>query len=136
MFAQLFVAAFQCNNQRVVGDILKDALDTAVVHFDKVLEQEHFVDNPLCQFAVVIAHCPDNTFFLLTFHQVDDLGCGSHATHFAALEVLAVQQVVEDFGQFRQCRRLHTTKGGDTQHDVVALAFVEQFEHIGGQVAF
>lgn len=43
----------------------------------------------------------------------------------AALEILAVEQVIQHVGQLLERRRLHPAEGGDTQHDVVTLALVE-----------
>ncbi len=91
-----------------------------------VFEQEHLVDNFLCQFAVELANRSNNSFFLLRFHQVDDFRRRSHAAHFAAFEVGAVEQVVQYFGQFRQCGRLYAAEGGDTQHNVVTHTLIEQ----------
>ena len=125
-FAQRLLGAFQRNQQRLAFHFLQQALDTAIVDLHRVFEQEHLVDDLLRQLAVVFAHRVDDRFFLLGFHQVDDLGGGAHPAHFAALEVLAVEQIVQHFGQLRQRRRLYAAEGGDTQHHVVAQAFVEQ----------
>lgn len=84
------------------------------------------------QLAVEFAHGGNNGFFLLSFHQVDNFGCRSHAAHFAALEILTVEQAIQYFGQFRQRGWLHAAKGGDTQHHVVAQTFIEQRQNIGG----
>ena len=70
----------------------------------------------LRSFAYGGNHC----FFLLSFHQVDNFCCCSHAAHFAAFEVLTVEQAVQYFGQLSQCGRLHAAEGGNTQHHIVA----------------
>lgn len=101
-FAQRLLGAFEGDKQRFGVHLPEQALDAAVVHFDRVFEQEHLVDNFLRQLAVELAYRRNNRLFLLRFHQVDDFRCRSHATHFAALEVLAVEQVVQHFGQLRQ----------------------------------
>ena len=88
------------------------------------------------QFAVEFTHGRNNRFFLLSFHQVDNFGCCSHAAHFAALEILTVEQTIQYFGQLRQCGRLHAAKGSDTQHHIVAQTLIEQRQNIGGLGAF
>lgn len=135
-FAQRLFGAFQRDQQRLAFHFLQQALDAAIVDFHQVFEQEHLVDDLLRQLAVVFAHRVDDRFFLLGFHQVDDLGSGAHPAHFAALEVLTVEQVVQHFGQLRQRRRLHAAEGGDTQHHVVAQAFVEQGQDVRRLAAF
>lgn len=129
-FAQRLFGALQSNQQRFAVHVLQQALDTAIVDLHQVFEQEHLVDDLLRQLAIVFAHRVDNGFFLLGFHQVDNLGGGTHSAHFAALEVLVVEQVVEYFGQLRQRRRLHAAEGGDTQHHVVAQALIELRQNI------
>ncbi len=78
----------------------------------------------------------NDRLFLLRFHQVDDFRRRSHAAHFAALEVLAVEQVVQHFGQLRQRGRLDAAEGGDTQHHIVAQALFEQRQNIGRLTTF
>lgn len=118
-FAQRLFGTFQGNQQRFGIHFLQQALDTAIVDIHQVLEQEHLVDNFLRQLAVEFAYGGNNRFFLLGFHQVDNFCRRSHAAHFAALEVLAIEQAVEYLGQFCQRGRLYAAKGGDTQHHVV-----------------
>lgn len=113
-FAQRLFGTFQGDQQRLGIHFLQQALDAAVVDVHQVFEQEHLVDNFLCQFAVEFAHGGNDRFFLLRFHQVDNLCCRSHAAHFAALQVLAVEQAVQHFGQLRQRGRLHAAEGGNT----------------------
>lgn len=130
-FAQRLFGTFEGDKQRFGVHFLEQALDAAIVHFDRVFEQEHLVDNFLCQLAVEFANRGNNRFFLLRFHQVDDFRRRSHAAHFAALEVLTVEQVVQYFGQLRQRGRLDATEGCDTQHHIVTQTLFEQGQNIG-----
>lgn len=90
----------------------------------------------MCQLAVEFANRSNNRFFLLRFHQVDDFRRRSHAAHFAAFEVLAVEQVVEYLGQFRQCGWLYAAERGDTQHHVMAQTLIKQGKNIGSLTTF
>ncbi len=130
--AQWLLGPFQRDQQRFGIHFLQQTLNAAIVDIHQIFEQEHLVDNFLRQLAVEFAHGGNNGFFLLSFHQVDNFGCCSHAAHFAALEILTVEQAIQYFGQFRQRGWLHAAKGGDTQHHVVAQTFIEQRQNIGG----
>ncbi|AEW74312.1 hypothetical protein EcWSU1_02881 [Enterobacter ludwigii] len=136
LLAQRLLGTFEGDKQRLGVHFLEEALDAAIVHFDQVFEQEHLVDNFLCQLAVEFADGGNDRLFLLRFHQVDDLCRRSHAAHFAALEVLAIEQVVQHFGQLRQRGWLDTTEGRDTQHHIVTQALFEQRQNIGRLATF
>lgn len=131
-FSRSGCSAFQRDQQRFGIHFLQQSLNAAIVDIHQILEQEHLVDDFLCQLAVEFTHGGNNGFFLLSFHQVDNFGCRSHAAHFTALEILTVEQAIQYFGQLRQCGRLHTAKGSDTQHHIVAQTFIEQRQNIGG----
>ncbi len=77
----------------------------------------------------------DGVFFRRV-HEVQDFGGCADSAHFAALGALAGQHIVQHIGKFMQGGRLHAAEGGDTQHDVIAQAFVEQCQDARGAVAF
>ncbi len=70
-------------------------------------------------------HGLDGGLFLGGVHQVEDLGRGSYAAHFAALEVLTVQHASEYFGQLLQCGGLNAAESSDTKNHVIAQFFLE-----------
>lgn len=130
------VRRLQSDQQRFGIHFLQQTLDTAIVHIHQIFEQEHLVDDFLRQFAVEFAHSGNNRFFLLRFHQVDNFRRGSYAAHFAAFQVLTVEQAIQHFGQLRQRRRLYAAKCRDTQHHIMTQSFVKQRQNIGGLTAF
>ncbi|BAK11688.1 hypothetical protein PAJ_1608 [Pantoea ananatis AJ13355] len=136
LLAQRLLCTFQGDQQLLGLHFLQQTLDTAIVHFHQIFEQEHLVDDFLCQLAVEVANRFDDRFFLLRFHQVDDFCRRSYAAHLRALEVGAVEQAVQHFGQFCQCGRLYATKGRNTQHDVMTQAFIKQRQDICSLTAF